>query len=286
MFVLPESPSLEEVGSYYDRFDAHYRALWGNHLHHGYWEETTPSTEAAKTKLLDLSARWLQLESNHSLIDIGCGYGESGRYLSARFGCSVLGLTLSEKQFEKGTELSRLSRSTQTRIERADFMSWSRNPRKADAALSLECLCHIANKGQFFKQLAQTLKPNSRAVITFLAATERGSRFFQRILISPLCQSAKFPTLAEVADIEPWVQAANLRVISSQNLTPKVQRTWMAIALKALQNTTLLKSAVPDRIPLGRAELGMSLSAVRLLCAYWLGAIQYRFLVVEAPSPS
>ena len=279
MIVLPESPSPEDVGNYYDRFDNHYRTLWGTHLHHGYWTPSTATPEAATTNLLDLCAQWLNPTPQKTLIDVGCGYGESGRYLNAKFGCSVTGFTVARKQFELGTSLSQ---STNTRIELADWVSWKGTPTKADGILSLECLCHVANKGQFFQKIAQTLKPESRAVITFLAATERGSHHFQGTILAPLCHGAKFPSLTELKDLEPWLKAAKLRIVESQDLTSAVQRTWRIISGRALQKLSVFPSENRDTIKIGRKEIALSLNALRLQMGYWIGAVQYRFLVVES----
>ena len=283
MIPIPESPSVIEIGEYYDTFDLHYRQIWGKHLHHGYWDSTTRSSAQAVTNLLDLAADWIQIEANDHLIDVGCGYGASGRYLTKKYGYRVTGLTVARQQFEIG---ERLNQDSKTSIQHTDWMKFN-GPRSAfDGLLSLECLSHISNKQDFFNRIEGTIKPGSRAVITFLAASKRGKDWFRWLLIAPICKGARFPSIAETSDLDHWCQTAKLKVIHSENITPKVSKTWLAISMRSMR---ILLTAPPkkrDRLRIGTKEILLSLNAFRLQIAYWLGAIQYRLLVIEKPTQS
>jgi cyclopropane-fatty-acyl-phospholipid synthase len=63
----------------------------------GYWKEARTLDEAQEAKL-DLTARKLGLEPGMRVLDIGCGWGGTARFLAERYGCDVVGVTVSREQ--------------------------------------------------------------------------------------------------------------------------------------------------------------------------------------------
>lgn len=62
-----------------------------------YFEGTSDLAEAQQKKL-DLICRKLDLRHGMRLLDIGCGWGGLARYAAERFGCEVVGVTISREQ--------------------------------------------------------------------------------------------------------------------------------------------------------------------------------------------
>ncbi|MFC5284870.1 cyclopropane fatty acyl phospholipid synthase [Pedobacter alpinus] len=63
----------------------------------GYWEKANNLEEAQEAKL-DLICRKLKLEKGMTLLEIGCGWGGFAKYVSQKYGVSVVGITISEQQ--------------------------------------------------------------------------------------------------------------------------------------------------------------------------------------------
>ena len=63
----------------------------------GYWRNAG-DLDAAQEAKLDLVANKLGLEAGMRVLDIGCGWGGAARYFSQRFGCEVVGITVSREQ--------------------------------------------------------------------------------------------------------------------------------------------------------------------------------------------
>lgn len=63
----------------------------------GYWRNAN-SLEEAQTAKLELSCQKLMLKPGMRLLDIGCGWGGLARYAAEKYGVSVVGLTVSDKQ--------------------------------------------------------------------------------------------------------------------------------------------------------------------------------------------
>jgi cyclopropane-fatty-acyl-phospholipid synthase len=69
-----------------------------------YWRAATTLAEAQEAKL-DLICRKLGLQPGMRLLDLGCGWGGLAAYAAERYGCSVVGVTLSPSQHELGREM-------------------------------------------------------------------------------------------------------------------------------------------------------------------------------------
>ena len=69
-----------------------------------YWKDASTLAEAQEAKL-DLVCRKLGLESGMRVLDIGCGWGGFAAYAAERYGCSVVGVTLSRDQHALGREM-------------------------------------------------------------------------------------------------------------------------------------------------------------------------------------
>jgi len=63
----------------------------------GYWRDAE-DLESAQLAKLDLVCRKAGLESGMRVLDIGCGWGGLCKHAAERFGCEMVGVTLSEDQ--------------------------------------------------------------------------------------------------------------------------------------------------------------------------------------------
>ncbi len=70
----------------------------------GYWKDAKTLTEAQEAKL-DLVCRKVGLEPGMRVLDLGCGWGGFASWAAEKYGCSVLGVTLSKDQVSLGNEM-------------------------------------------------------------------------------------------------------------------------------------------------------------------------------------
>ncbi|MGC4013959.1 MAG: class I SAM-dependent methyltransferase [Luteolibacter sp.] len=75
---------------HYDTLDVWYRALWGEHLHHGIWLPETKDHAEATANLLQAVATAARLQPSMRICDVGCGYGGPARWLAANCGWKSL----------------------------------------------------------------------------------------------------------------------------------------------------------------------------------------------------
>src|SRR5262245_65375902 len=94
----PAGPRLlGPIRRHYDRLSLFYRAFWGQHIHHGLWENDEPP-EVAQVNLIRRLASRAGIPQGARVLDVGCGLGASSLWLARALGCSVLGITISPVQ--------------------------------------------------------------------------------------------------------------------------------------------------------------------------------------------
>jgi cyclopropane-fatty-acyl-phospholipid synthase len=69
-----------------------------------YWKDATDLTSAQEAKL-DLVCRKAGLKPGMRVLDLGCGWGGFASWAAEKYGCTVLGVTLSKDQVALGNEL-------------------------------------------------------------------------------------------------------------------------------------------------------------------------------------
>ena len=69
-----------------------------------YWKTASTLADAQEAKL-DLVCRKLGLEPGMRVLDLGCGWGGFAAYAAERYGCAVLGVTLSRDQHSLGRQM-------------------------------------------------------------------------------------------------------------------------------------------------------------------------------------
>lgn len=65
----------------------------------GYWQDATSLDQAQEDKL-DLTCRKLLLQKGQRVLDIGCGWGGTARFMAERYQVEVVGVTISKAQAE------------------------------------------------------------------------------------------------------------------------------------------------------------------------------------------
>jgi tocopherol O-methyltransferase len=110
----PQLSLLEDIRHHYDRLSTLYAALWGEHLHHGYWD-AEESVSAAQENMVRLLAKEMEIARGASVLDLGCGIGGSSCWLARHLDCTVLGITISPVQAKMA---ARRSEPTSLRMSR------------------------------------------------------------------------------------------------------------------------------------------------------------------------
>lgn len=125
-----------------------------------YWNGTT-SLEKAQENKLRLVCDKLGIEPGMRVLDIGCGWGGTARYIAGHYGAKVTGITVSGEQVELAREFCR---GYDVDIRYMDYRNLDDS---FDRILSLGMLEHVGHKNYraFFETARHCLNPDGRLLV-------------------------------------------------------------------------------------------------------------------------
>ncbi len=197
-----------EVGHYhYDRSNRLYKAMLDARMIYscGYWRDATTLDEAQTAKL-DLIARKLDLHPGMHVLDIGCGWGGTAKYLAERYHVGVVGITVSEKQAEFAQAICQ---GLPIQIRLQDYRDLDE---LFDRSLSVGMFEHVGckNYGTYFQCVRRCLKENGRFLLHTIGSNQTLARtepwMEKYIFPNSMLPSAKqiVTALEDVFVIEDW----------------------------------------------------------------------------------
>jgi hypothetical protein len=115
--VLNKDRTREEltvgIAGFYDRSSKLWEEVWGEHMHHGYYDPPERTDhQQAQIDLIDEVLSWSGVQEDNvnkpkAVVDVGCGIGGSSRHIAQKYGCTAKGVTLSPYQANRGNELAK-----------------------------------------------------------------------------------------------------------------------------------------------------------------------------------
>jgi cyclopropane-fatty-acyl-phospholipid synthase len=131
-----------------------------------YFDGTADLTEAQRRKM-DLICRKLALHNGMRLLDIGCGWGGLAKYAAEHYGCSVVGITISQEQ-QRYAERS--CRGLPIEIRLQDYRDLSE---QFDRVVSVGMIEHVGFKNYrtYMKMVYRSLTEGGLFLCQSIAAT-------------------------------------------------------------------------------------------------------------------
>jgi tocopherol O-methyltransferase len=218
--------SVEAVRDHYDRLSSFYRMLWGEHIHHGYWEDGE-SSQQAQVKLIERLALHAGIARGSRVLDVGCGIGGSSLWLAENLQCSVLGLTISPVQANMATAKARAVRlESRASFEVMDARALPFEGASFDVVWVIECSEHLPDKAGFIESCARVLKPGGVLALCAWLRADPHARPEHATLVEEVCRGMLCPHLASHREYSTWMMDSGFSSVHAEDVTSRVERTW------------------------------------------------------------
>ncbi len=274
----PITPAL--VADHYDDLDRVYREVWGEHVHHGLWRTGRESPAEAVELLVELVAAEAGVRPGCDAVDIGCGYGATARYLTAKSGARVTGLTITPAQYRYAVA------ATPGDNPRYLLRDWLDNglPGAAfDAAYAIESTEHMADKARAFAEAFRVLRPGGRLAVCAWTAADPAKAWERRHLLEPICREGRLPGMGTEADYRALLGAAGFAVEAATDVSRQVRATWGICLWRTVAKLFAERESRAYLLSAASRNRDFLLSLGRIWLAYRTGSMRY--LVWRARKP-
>ena len=154
--------------AYYDGpADEIYRTIWGDNLHLGVPCSPDCPHPDAMEHTNEIMANAVSLTPEMRVLDLGCGYGSTARYLAANFGCAVTGANISEKELELArSRAAEAGLDDRLSFEYGDFHHLAYGDESYDVVWSQEAFLHAVDKNAVLSECRRVVRPGGSLVFT------------------------------------------------------------------------------------------------------------------------
>lgn len=273
MITPNTTQSTASVATHYDQLDKVYRQIWGEHVHHGYWQTGNESSDEAVKKLVALVGHEANLKQSSRICDVGSGYGATSRMLAETFSADVTAFTVSPAQFAFANAVRHAGKKPHYLLQ-----DWNENtlPKQSfDAVIAIESSEHIDDKPRFFAEAHRVLDVDGRLVVCAWIAKENPKPFEIRFLLEPICREGRLPGMGTVTEYCDMMYTAGFKSVSHQNISQQVKKTWpicIGRFLKACCSDSEIRGMLFDR---NKVDREFAKTVFRIWLAYEMGSMQY-----------
>lgn len=149
----------ERIQAHYDVSDDFYALFLDPSMTYSCAKFDTPESTLAEAQLakIDLSLGKCELRPGHRLLDIGCGWGATAMRAREKHGANVIGLTISQKQFDHDQALAAKTPGLEFRLQ-----GWETFEEKVDRIVSIGAFEHFGRTkyAAFFAKCRSILPPD------------------------------------------------------------------------------------------------------------------------------
>ena len=110
-------------------------------------------------------ANLAQLQPHHKVLDVGCGLGGSARYIANEYGCSVVGIDLTDEYVDVAKKLTEFVKlSDKVSFKQGSAIELPFPSENFDIVWTEHTQMNISDKEKFYGEMSRVLKPKGRLV--------------------------------------------------------------------------------------------------------------------------
>ncbi|KAI1188451.1 tocopherol O-methyltransferase [Nemania serpens] len=307
------STSLKErIKKHYEIASDYYYSLWGQHIHHGYFISPTETKEEAQVNLIKYLLEISDLPRGAAVLDVGCGIGGTSRFLAKEHACGVTGITISGRQVEIATKLTRVETEAlgndttaspspdagtnaypsggncrfieldaEKMLEHFSAGGGGVPTAQFDAVWISEALSHFPDKPLFFRSASELLVPgkSSRLVIADWFKAPQLTPEQEKEDIQPIEDGMLLPQLCTADQYVEMARNAGLKIRQGPiDISRDVAKTW-DISWGLVSSPSLWLFAISQ----GRDGLAFLQAFRAMQRGYANGTFRYAIMCFEKP---
>jgi tocopherol O-methyltransferase len=160
----------DNIVTYFNSTENAYKDSWDLNnslaIHYGYWDEKVRNFPQSLLRMNEVMMEAAVIKPVDKILDAGCGIGGSSIFLAEKMGCHVKGISLSERQVAKASELAR-NKKLDDKLSFAvmNYSATSFPDASFDVVWGCESICYADDKEKFIKEAYRLLKPGGRLVV-------------------------------------------------------------------------------------------------------------------------
>ncbi|MEW5314020.1 MAG: hypothetical protein WDW38_005548 [Sanguina aurantia] len=229
------------VGAEYDAWTSEgiLEYYWGEHIHLGVYNEAERAAgyrkknfKQAKYDFVDDMLSFSEVGTFTRMLDVGCGFGGSSRHIAKMFpNASIEGITLSQKQVERGTELAKERNIPNASFQVMDALAMTFPDESFDLVWACESGEHMPDKKKYVEEMIRVLKPGGSLVIACWCQREETPENpitdAERQELQFLYDEWAHPYFISIQEFCRLMQASGKAVdIKSDDWTPQTLPSW------------------------------------------------------------
>lgn len=184
----PGGDAVEEIQSHYNAVTDAWQQIMGDNLHFGYFPSEDTPLSVATDHLIDRMAGLADITPGTKVLDVGCGIGNPALYLHRRYGCSIVGISTSDKGVDLANEASkREARFPMVRFQVADGTNNGLPDESFDLVWVMES-SHLMKQKNLMKECFRVLKTGGKVLLCDLMASDQRSQRHLSVMMQNLAK--------------------------------------------------------------------------------------------------
>jgi len=272
------SSTVAKTKQYYDGpADEIYRQIWQDNIHMGTWETGEEDFNTAQERTNVIMAEKAGIKEGDKVLDAGCGYGATARYLAKTFLCNVTGINISEKELELANQRTReQGLDNLCTFEYGDFHQLKYPDESFDVVWSQDAFLHGEDKRKILQECYRTLKKGGQFVFSDIVMIKKNATPEDEKRIHERLQTTD---IWDFDDYRKALKEIGFKVRTEENWSEKVAPSYHAVATQLRAKRDQIEPRV------GKEVIDNTLSALD----FWIeaarnGKIGQIFVIADKPA--
>lgn len=222
---------------YYDSgsADEFYKNIWGGEdIHIGLYKTPDEAIPPASRRTVETMANELKgINADSRVLDLGAGYGGSGRYLAEKYGCKVVCLNISETQNARNVQLNKEQGLDHlVSVVHGDFENVGMEDASFDYVWSQDAFLHSGDRERVLDEIDRVLKPGGLLVFT----DPMQSDDCPDGVLDPILARIQLSTLGSFRFYREELKKRGFEEVNVQDLTHQLRNHYNRVREELLRN--------------------------------------------------